>query len=131
MAGFVAALRIFFRYGLVNKPSVMNQPANHRNRVGSTSQKLPLEVSNQSKSGPYRPPHLRKKVAGNQQLKDEDCLVSHRNEFISSDSDCSDNDGSVTDDSRVYLAKARVAAIICVQVSCFVQIVLIHAFAFS
>lgn len=119
MAGFVAALRIFFRYGLVNKPSVMNQPANHRNRVGSTSQNVPSEVSNQSKSRPYRPPHLRKKVAGSQQRNDEEGLVSQSNEFISSDSDCSDNDGSVMDNGKVYFAKARVAAIICIQVSSF------------
>lgn len=119
MAGFVAALRIFFRYGLVNKPSVMNQATNHMKGVGSTSQNLPFEVSNQSKNGPYRPPHLRKKVAGNQQHKDEECLIFPRNEYISSDSDCSDNDGSVMDNSKRHFAKARLAAIICVQVSSF------------
>ncbi|XP_041993449.1 HEAT repeat-containing protein 6-like isoform X1 [Salvia splendens] len=118
VAGFVASLRIFFRYGLVNKPSVMNQPTNHLKGVGSTSQNMPFEVSNQPKSGPYRPPHLRKKVAANQQRKHEESLVSSGHEFISSDSDCSDNDGSVMDNSKAYLAKARLAAIICVQDLC-------------
>lgn len=97
----------------------MNQPTTHMKGVGLTSHNMPYEVSNQSKSGAYRPPHLRKKVAGNQQKKDEECLVSSRHEFISSDSDCSDNDGSVMDNSKVYLAKARLAAIICIQVSSF------------
>ncbi|XP_057781200.1 uncharacterized protein LOC130999628 isoform X4 [Salvia miltiorrhiza] len=118
VAGFVASLRIFFRYGLVNKPLVMNQPTNHMKGVGSTSQNMPFEVSNQSKSSPYRPPHLRKKVAGNQQRKDEECLVSSKHEFISSDSDCSDNDGSVMDNSKAYLTEARLAAIICIQDLC-------------
>ncbi|XP_042036103.1 HEAT repeat-containing protein 6-like isoform X2 [Salvia splendens] len=118
VAGFVASLRIFFRCGLVNKPSVMNQQTNHMKGVGSTSQNIPFEVSNQPKSrpsSPYRPPHLRKKVAGNQQSRHEENLASSRHEFISSDSDCSDNDGSVIDNSKAYLAKARLAAIICVQ----------------
>lgn len=100
----------------------MNQQANHMKGVGSTSQNMPFEVSNQPKSGPsspYRPPHLRKKVAGNQQSRHEESLASSRHEFISSDSDCSDNDGSVIDKSKAYLAKARLAAIICVQVSPF------------
>ncbi|XP_042031358.1 HEAT repeat-containing protein 6-like isoform X2 [Salvia splendens] len=118
VAGFVASLRIFFRCGLVNKPPVMNQQTNHMKGVGSTSQNMPFEVSNQPKSrpsSPYRPPHLRKKVAGNQQSRHEESLASSRHEFISSDSDCSDNDGSVIDNSKAYLAKARLAAIICVQ----------------
>ncbi|KAG6418405.1 hypothetical protein SASPL_120609 [Salvia splendens] len=118
VTGFVASLRIFFRYGLVNKPSVMNQPTDHLKGVGLTSQNMPFEVSNQPKSGPYRPPHLRKKVAGNQQRKHEESLVSSGHEFISSDSDCSDNDGSVMDNSKACLAKARLAAIICVQDLC-------------
>ncbi|XP_047960542.1 HEAT repeat-containing protein 6-like [Salvia hispanica] len=118
VAGFVASLRIFFPCGLVNKPPVMNQQTNHMKGVGSTSQNMPFQVSNQPKSGPsspYRPPHLRKKVAGNQQSRHEESLASSMHEFISSDSDCSDNDGSVIDNSKAYLAKARLAAIICVQ----------------
>lgn len=119
MAGFVAALRNFFRYGLVNKANVMDQATNHKKVVESTSQNLPFEVSNRSRSGPYRPPHLRRKVLGNQQHKDEEHLVSPRHEIISSDSDCSDNDGSMVDSSSVHFAKARLAAIICIQVCSF------------
>ncbi|XP_042045064.1 uncharacterized protein LOC121791084 [Salvia splendens] len=117
VAGFVASLRIFFRCGLVNKPSVMNQQTNHMKGVGSTSQNIPFEVSNQPKSGQAAliASTLTKKVAGNQQSRHEENLASSRHEFISSDSDCSDNDGSVIDNSKAYLAKARLAAIICVQ----------------
>lgn len=110
MAGFVAALRIFLRYGLVNKAHIMNQSTNHKKEVVSTSQNLPFELSNRSRSGPYRPPHLRREVVGNQQ---------HKDEIISSDSDCSDNDGSMMDSSSVHFAKARLAAIICIQVCSF------------
>ncbi|KAI3460726.1 hypothetical protein Pfo_017389 [Paulownia fortunei] len=118
VAGFVAALRIFFRYGLVNKSHVMNQATNHKKEVGSTSQNPHVEVSNRSGSGPYRPPHLRKKVGGNQQRKDEERLVYPKHEFISSDSDCSDNDGSMIDNCGVQFAKARLAAILCIQDLC-------------
>ncbi|KAL6526451.1 hypothetical protein OROGR_015541 [Orobanche gracilis] len=114
VAGFVAALRIFFRYGLVNKPHVMNQVTNHKKEVSSTS-KNPREVSNRSRNGPYRPPHLRKKVVGNQQCNNVDGTVSPKLEFISSDSDCSDNDGSVIDNCGAQFAKARLAAILCIQ----------------
>ncbi|KAL8459743.1 hypothetical protein ACS0TY_037015 [Phlomoides rotata] len=118
VAGFVATLRIFFRYGLVNKAHVMNQATNHKTEVVSTSQNLPFDVSNRSRSGAYRPPHLRRKVVGNQQHKDEERLVSSRHEIISSDSDCSDNDGPMMDSSSVHFAKARLAAIICIQDLC-------------
>lgn len=131
MAGFVAALRIFFRYGLVNKSHVMDQASSHKKEGASTSQNLPFEVSNRSRSGPYRPPHLRKKVVGNQQRKDEERLVSPRHEFISSDSDCSDNDGSMMDSSGVHFAKARLAAILCIQVCSFCLISLNLCFELS
>ncbi|KAL6571731.1 hypothetical protein OROHE_003374 [Orobanche hederae] len=115
VAGFVAALRIFFRYGLVNKPHVMNQVTIHKKEVGLTSKNPRVEVSNRSRSGPYRPPHLRKKVVGNQQYNNVDGTVSPKLEFISSGSDCSDNDGSVIDNCGAHFAKARLAAILCIQ----------------
>lgn len=124
MAGLVAALRMFFRYGLVNMPRLMNQPTSCMKEVASTSQNPYVELSNRSKSGPYRPPHLRNKDSGNQTCKDEEFLVSPKHEFISSDSDCSDNDGSMSDNYGVKFAKARLAAILCIQVCsfCFVPL---------
>ncbi|GFP81254.1 heat repeat-containing protein 6 [Phtheirospermum japonicum] len=118
VAGFVAALRIFFRYGLLNKASALNQVTNHKKEVVSTSKNPTVEVSNRSRSGPYRPPHLRKKVVGNQQCNNEDGMVSPKVEFISSDSECSDNDGSVIDNCGAQFAKARLAAILCIQDLC-------------
>ncbi|KAK4433593.1 HEAT repeat-containing protein 6 [Sesamum alatum] len=114
VAGFVAVLRNFFRYGLVNKFHVVNQATNHNKEVGPTSQKPCFEASNRPRSGPYRPPHLRKKVVGNEQHKDE-CPISPQQEFMSSDSECSDNDGSVKDSCSHQFAKARLAAILCIQ----------------
>ncbi|KAL3641854.1 hypothetical protein CASFOL_012669 [Castilleja foliolosa] len=118
VAGFVAALRIFFRYGLLNKACALNQVANHKKEVVSTSKNPTVEVSNRSRSGPYRPPHLRKKVVGNQLCNNEDVMVSPKLEFISSDSECSDNDGSVIEHCGAQFAKARLAAILCIQDLC-------------
>ncbi|PIN24647.1 hypothetical protein CDL12_02610 [Handroanthus impetiginosus] len=118
VAGFVAALRIFFRYGLLDKSLVMNQATNDKKEVGPTNKNAQCEVSNRSRTGPYRPPHLRKKIVGNQQCKDSECLVSSKHEIISSDSDCSDSDGTMTDSCGIHFAKARLAAILCIQDLC-------------
>ncbi|KAL0391640.1 UNVERIFIED_CONTAM: Dynamin-2B [Sesamum radiatum] len=117
VAGFVAALRNFFRYGLVNKCHVVDQATNGNKEVGPTSQKPCFEVANRSQSAPYRPPHLRKKAVHNEQRKDE-CPISPKQEFMSSDSECSDNDGSVKDSCGHQFAKARLAAILCIQDLC-------------
>ncbi|KAL8047011.1 hypothetical protein ABFX02_08G210700 [Erythranthe guttata] len=109
VAGLVAALRIFLRYGLVNKSHGINQATNHTKEVGSTSQNPQVEVSNRPRNGPYRPPHLRKNIVENRLCKDE---------FISSDSDSSDNDGTMVDTRGVKFAKARLAAILCIQDLC-------------
>ncbi|GER28444.1 ARM repeat superfamily protein [Striga asiatica] len=118
VAGFVAALRIFLHYGLLNKPHVVNQVTNHKKEVGSTSRNLHVEVSNRSRSDPYRPPHLRKKIVGRQQFSHEDGTFSPKHDIVSSDSDYSDNDGSVIDKSSALFAKARLAAILCIQDLC-------------
>ncbi|CAA0838457.1 ARM repeat superfamily protein [Striga hermonthica] len=118
VAGFVAALRIFLHYGLLNKPHVVNQVTNHKKEVGSTSRNLHVEVSNRSRTGPYRPPHLRKKIVGSQQFSHEDGTFSPKLDIVSSDSDYSDNDGSVMDKSSALFAKARLAAILCIQDLC-------------
>ncbi|KAG8381705.1 hypothetical protein BUALT_Bualt05G0000500 [Buddleja alternifolia] len=118
VAGFIAALRIFFRYGLINKSHVMNQGTSHKSEVGSASKNLHLEVDNKSRRGPYRPPHLRKKAVENQQNKNEESLVSPKLEFTSSDSECSDNDDIMTYNCGFHFAKARLAAIVCIQDLC-------------
>ncbi|CAI9786720.1 unnamed protein product [Fraxinus pennsylvanica] len=108
VAGHVAALRMFFHYGLTNK-----------SHLGSTSKNLNFSESSISKSGRYRPPHLRKKFMENIKLKDEESLLSSDHELsLSSDSDCSDNDGSATDACSHHFAKARLGAIVCIQDLC-------------
>lgn len=107
VAGYVAALRVFFHYGLTNK-----------SHLGSTSKNLNFAESSKSKSSRYKPPHLRKKLLENIQLKDEESLLSSHHELsLSSDSDCSDNDGPATDACNHHFAKARLGAIVCIQVS--------------
>ncbi|CAA2966828.1 HEAT repeat-containing 6 isoform X1 [Olea europaea subsp. europaea] len=108
VAGYVAALRVFFHYGLTNK-----------SHLGSTSKNLNFAESSKSKSSRYKPPHLRKKLLENIQLKDEESLLSSHHELsLSSDSDCSDNDGPATDACNHHFAKARLGAIVCIQDLC-------------
>ncbi|KAL3830375.1 hypothetical protein ACJIZ3_019177 [Penstemon smallii] len=123
VSGFVAALRKFFRYGIISRSCPVTQAISHKRAVVSTSKDLHFAVSSKSKSGPYRPPHLRKKVVEDMQHKDEESLVSPEYEstsvhLTSSDSDCSDNDGSVTSNRSAHFAKARLAAIVCIQDLC-------------
>lgn len=121
MTGLVAALRMFLNYGLSSKQQVFPL-AGHTKELSSTRPKSNLEESSKLDRGPYRPPHLRKKTQKNLQPKDpesqsfsnqESCSVN----YISSDSDYSDSDGSAKDAYNVCSSKARVAAIVCIQVS--------------
>ncbi|KAL6349295.1 hypothetical protein AAG906_033951 [Vitis piasezkii] len=110
VAGFVAALRIFFIYGLTNRTALAF-------RVLSTE---PTKTD----SGPYRPPHLRKKNGtGIRRHKAQDSQSSSDHEssmvdFTSSDSDYSDTDGSGKDSDSLRISKARLAAIACIQDLC-------------
>lgn len=120
VSGFVAALRIFFRYGLVNNSYAMNQPTIQDT---STRKNSHFAASSKSGNGPYRPPHLRNKAVKNMHHEEEGSPILPEDSFskiyfTSSDSDCSDSDGSVKDNCIVLFAKARLGAIICIQDLC-------------
>lgn len=118
VSGFVAALRIFLRYGLVNNLYATNQPTV---QDISMRKKSHFAASSKSGNGPYRPPHLRKKAMKNMQHEEDGSPILPEDSFskiyfTSSDSDCSDSDGSVKDNCIVLFAKARLGAIVCIQV---------------
>lgn len=106
VAGFVAALRLFFNYGLTHKPQTI---------LSVSSQKKEDNTKKNSKSstnsGPYKPPHLRR-------LKSNQYHEVSSNDHMSSDSDYSDSDGSPNEAFNIHSSKARVAAIVCMQDLC-------------
>ncbi|KAA8525060.1 hypothetical protein F0562_007076 [Nyssa sinensis] len=123
VAGFVAALRMFFIYGLTKRTQLVCPMTGPNQEPSSTSLKLNLVESNKIDCGPYRPPHLRKKDQENLHLlkawkspsfSDHESIA----DYTSSDSDISDSDGSAKDNDNVRSSKARVAAIICIQDLC-------------
>lgn len=123
VAGFVAALRMFLNYGLTTKSEIVFPMDGNNKELTSTSLKSNLADSNRSDRAPYRPPHLRKKERNNLPLKDRESLSFSDHEsstvdYMSSDSDFSDSDGSVKDTYNVRGPKARVAAIVCIQDLC-------------
>ena len=123
VAGFVAALRMFFIYGITNRSQLVYPLASHNKEISSMSFKSNLGGSRKSESGPYRPPHLRKQDLTNmQQLKAQESPSfsdeeSSKFDYMSSDSDYSDNDGPAKDADNIHCSKARVAAIVCIQVA--------------
>ncbi|CAL5376044.1 unnamed protein product [Camellia sinensis] len=124
VAGFVAALRMFFIYGIANKSQLLYPLVGHKKDISSLRLKLNLGESSKSDSGPYRPPHLRKQDLTNlQPLKAQESVSFSVQEFstidyTSSDSDYSDNDGPAKDADNIRCFKARVAAIVCIQDLC-------------
>ncbi|XP_071692294.1 uncharacterized protein [Rutidosis leptorrhynchoides] len=106
VAGFVAALRMFFGYGLTSKSLSVSSPRLYKTNVDSQL--------GESKSGPYRPPHVRKK----NQLKDFNSSSTMDIDYMSSDSDVSDSDGSSRGVGNFRSSKVRVAAIVCIQDLC-------------
>ena len=130
VAGFVAALQIFFIYGLTNRTALAFPGAVQRQGLSSVNHGLSSTEPTKTDSGPYRPPHLRKKNGtGIRQHKAQDSQSSSDHEssmvdFTSSDSDYSDTDGSGKDSDSLRISKARLAAIACIQVSCHCQLLL-------
>ncbi|KAM0015636.1 putative armadillo-like helical protein [Helianthus debilis subsp. tardiflorus] len=114
VAGFVAALRMFFGYGLTNnsnKSQIVYKKESRTTHVNSHSA--------ESNSGAYVPPHVRKK----NQLKDSNSLSTSDGprgtlDYMSSDSDLSDSDGSAKGIGNFRSSKVRVAAIVCIQDLC-------------
>lgn len=125
----MAALRLFFTYGLSNRTELASG-AVHREGISSMNHGLTSTESKKINGGPYRPPHLRKKNGtGIRRFKAQDSQSSSDHEssmvdFTSSDSDYSDTDGSGRDNDSLRISKARLAAIACIQVSCHCQLVL-------
>ncbi|KAI3501532.1 hypothetical protein L1887_29403 [Cichorium endivia] len=111
VAGFVAALRMFLGYGLTSKSKIA-----YTKDVRMTSRN---SESAGSSSGAYRPPHVRKQNQKGMQSKDSkfDFLPASL-DYMSSDSDFSDSDGSAKGSGSFRISKVRVAAIVCIQDLC-------------
>ncbi|XP_073159356.1 uncharacterized protein [Henckelia pumila] len=120
VSGFVAALRMFFRYGLVNNSYATNHPTSQKDTPMNKNSHF--AASSKSGNGAYRPPHLRKKAVKNMQQEDGSSILPEDSfskiYFTSSDSDCSDSDASVKDNCIVLFAKARLGALVCIQDLC-------------
>ncbi|KAI3727828.1 hypothetical protein L6452_16448 [Arctium lappa] len=117
VAGFVAALRMFIGYGLTSKSQIVLPAGVYKKDVRISSLN---SHSSESSSAPYRPPHVRKKNQNGTQSKDLsilDCPPATV-DYMSSDSDLSDNDGSAKGISNYRSSKVRVAAIVCIQDLC-------------
>ncbi|OVA09399.1 HEAT [Macleaya cordata] len=122
VAGFVAALRMFFMYGLTNRSPLACRDAIHK-ELSSINPKTRLPDSTRTESGPYKPPHLRKREGtsmhpskswDSRTFSDHETILG----FTSSDSEHSDSDGSGKDMDNYRSSKARIAAIICIQDLC-------------
>lgn len=120
----MAALRLFFTYGIASRSQFVNPLlAGNKKEISSPSLKMNSEESGKSGPAPYRPPHRRKHDLTNlQHLKSQESLSLSDPDYsnldhTSSDSDYSDSDGSAKDADNIRCSKARVAAIVCIQVA--------------
>nr|GEU72704.1 hypothetical protein [Tanacetum cinerariifolium] len=111
VAGFVAALRMFLGYGLASKSQNVLPVGAYKKDVRVTSLNSQLA---ESSSGRYRPPHVRKQ----NQIKDPSSASKLDLDYMSSDSDLSDSDGSTKGSGNFRSSKVRVAAIVCIQDLC-------------
>ncbi|XVF12805.1 hypothetical protein REPUB_Repub08aG0151600 [Reevesia pubescens] len=128
VSGFVASLRMFFVYGLSGGAQLVCAAVGSKGKEpGSLSLKLTSEEPKRTNNTPYRPPHLRKKDGLNtRQAKAQDprSFSDHDSSMVDvtlSDSDYSDNDGSLKDINSSRCSKVRVSAIVCVQDLCQVD----------
>ncbi|KAL4324142.1 hypothetical protein GQ457_11G032090 [Hibiscus cannabinus] len=125
VSSFVASLRMFFVYGLTSGTQLICVAGSSKDKVsGLPGFKLTSEEPKRTNNTPYRPPHLRKKDSLNaRQAKSLDPQsssdhISSMVDVTSSDSDYSDNDGSLKDINSTRCLKIRVSAIVCVQDLC-------------
>lgn len=120
VSSFVAALRMFFTYGVIGGTQLKCPVTGDREKeICLRGIKSPMEEPKRTDNGPYRPPHLRRRGSLNtKQTRGWDPFSDHESslDFSSSDSDYSDSDGSTKDNSSVKKSKVRVAAIDCIQV---------------
>ena len=120
VSGFVAALRLFFTYGITIRPQLTCPVNSHKEKKhGLNSLKLPLEEPERAEHSLYRPPHLRTRDGSNKKQTGafhSQSFSNYDSSPFSSDSDYSDTDVSIKDTDSVEKAKVRVAAIGCIQV---------------
>ncbi|KAF3795695.1 HEAT repeat-containing protein 6 [Nymphaea thermarum] len=118
VASFVAALKMFFTYGL-SRTSLLSSNAISSAAEHVSSNWIPrLEDSTKSEHGHYRPPHLRKREKMKMQpLNDSgsESFLPSTTGYTTSDSEQSDNDGQSKIADRYRSSKARTAAMICLQ----------------
>lgn len=123
VTGFVAALRMFFTYGLESRTQITHPAPSNQEKEFRIMSKSSFDEPKKVEHSPYRPPHLRKKdTSYMRQKKSRNSQSSSDHEsstvdFTSSDSDYSDSDGSVKESETVWHSKVRVTAIVCIQVS--------------
>ncbi|XP_010436900.1 PREDICTED: HEAT repeat-containing protein 6 isoform X2 [Camelina sativa] len=122
VSSFIAALRLFFCFGLTGPP---HSDVVHKDKqLNVKLSTLISGVSKNAKNTPYRPPHLRKRDDLNTKQPvscDWRRLSLHdsgNSDVISSDSDFSDSDASVRDSCCSQSSKVRIAAIVCIQDLC-------------
>lgn len=124
VSSFIAALRMFFCFGLTAPPQFSHSDVVHKDHeLNVKLSTLISGVSMNAKNTPYRPPHLRKRDDLNTKLP-MSCDWPHlsaqdstSSDVISSDSDFSDSDRSIRDSYCAQSSKVRIAAIVCIQVS--------------
>lgn len=122
VSSFIAALRMFFCFGLTGPPQFSHSDVAHKD-LNLKLSTLISGVSKNAKNTPYRPPHLRKRDDLSTKLsvpcdwRRLSALDSASSDVISSDSDFSDSDGSTRDSYCAQSSKVRIAAIVCIQVS--------------
>jgi len=111
---------MFFTYGLSNRSSLVPVISDPKEKDVNSPNQKPLLDSR--KSGSYVPPHLRKREKADRHHIDaqssSDCDSSQYG-LSSSDSDLSDNDGYAMNGDWYRSSKARLAAIICIQVTSY------------
>lgn len=125
VSSFIAALRLFFCFGLNGPPQFSHPDVVHKDKQFNVKlSPLVSGVSKNAENTPYRPPHLRKRDDSNSKLPvscDWRRLSTHdsgSSDVISSDSDFSDNEGSFRDSYGAQSSKVRIAAIVCIQDLC-------------
>lgn len=118
-------MQLFLTYGLSSRSSLASIAVETKNKgINLANEKSELFVSRRSERVPYRPPHLRRREVPNTCLpiaeSASDCGFSTLNSF-SSDSEHSDNDATPLDGDPYCSSKARLAAILCIQVYLFIE----------
>ncbi|XP_010529876.1 PREDICTED: HEAT repeat-containing protein 6 isoform X2 [Tarenaya hassleriana] len=124
VSSFVAALRMFFCYGITGPPHHFHSDVRKDNKLCEMPSTSVSGTREDAKDSPYRPPHLRKRDG----LKTKPSSAWDRQgpgahdsgsiDVTSSDSDLSDSDGSTRDSYSSEGSKVRVAAIVCIQNLC-------------